>query len=44
MSPLSSRRYTELVDRLNSSWGILMKYLKLRIEIMERELGKGDYE
>lgn len=38
MNPLSSLRYTNLVDNINRSWGLIMRYLALRIELMEREL------
>lgn len=40
MNPLSSLRYTNLVDNINRSWGLIMRYLALRIELMERELMK----
>lgn len=40
MNPLSSRRYTELVDRINGSWSTIMLYLRLRIEVMKKELGE----
>ena len=38
MNPMSSRRYTELVDRINASFGTIMKYVRLRIILMEKEL------
>ena len=38
MNPLSSLRYTNLVDNINRSWGLIMRYLTLRIKLMEREL------
>lgn len=40
MNPLSSRRYTELVDRINGSWRTIMEYLELRIKLMKKELGE----
>ena len=38
MNPLSSLRYTNLVDNINRSWGLIMRYMAMRIELMEREL------
>lgn len=40
MNPLSSRRYAELADRINGSFGLFTKYLELRIKLMEKELGE----
>lgn len=40
MSPLSSRRYTELVDRINGSFGLFREYLELRIKMMKIEMAK----
>ena len=37
---LSSRRYVELVDRLNGSFSTLLRYLELRIELLEIELSE----
>lgn len=42
MNPLSSRRYTQLVDSLNTHWYLIRRYLELRIRIMEKELGDHD--
>lgn len=42
LSPLSTRRYTELVDRINGSWMTIMKYLNLRIKQMEKELERNE--
>lgn len=38
MHPLSTVRYVELVDRLNGSFGLIKKYLELRIKLMQMEL------
>lgn len=40
MNPLSSRRYVELVDRINMNWKTIMRYLELRIKQLEKELGE----
>ena len=40
MNPLSSRRYTELVDRINGSFSLFTKYLKLKIKLMEKEIAE----
>ena len=37
MNPLSTRRYTDLVDRLNSTVVLLHKFLELKIEEMEQK-------
>ena len=37
MNPLSTRRYTDLVDRLNSTITLLHKFLELKIEEMEQK-------
>ena len=37
---LSSRRFVELVDRLNGSFSTLLRYLELRIELLEIELSE----
>ena len=36
MNPLSTRRYTDLVDRLNSTVTLLHKFLELKIEEIEK--------
>ena len=38
LNPLSTRRYTELVDRINGSFGLIIKYLELKIKVMEQDL------
>jgi hypothetical protein len=38
LNPLSTRRYTELVDRINGSFGLIRKYLELKIKVMEQDL------
>ena len=38
MNPLSSRRYTELVDRINGSFSLFTKYLSLKIKLMKKEI------
>ena len=38
MNPLSSRRYTELVDRLGHTVTLLNRYLELKIQKLEKEM------
>ena len=40
MNELGSRRYTELVDRMTYTLGLLNKYLELKIKKLQQELGE----
>ena len=40
INPLSTKRYAQLADKIDRSWGTIMRYLELRIKIMERELAE----
>ena len=40
MSPLATRRYTELVDRLGRTVSLLNRYLELKIQQLEKEIGE----